>query len=332
VLDLAVVGAGIMGANHARIASKMRDVNLSHVVDTDIERGRRLARATGATFADDVTDVLDQVQAAVVATPSETHAAVARPLLQAGIGVLVEKPIAPTEGEAAAMIDLAAASGAVLMVGHVERYNPAVLELDRICQDIVHIDAARLSAYSGRIRDDVVTDLMIHDLDLVRSLVGHPVVDVAAVARTVRSSTPDLACALLGFANGATANLTASRVGQGKVRQLDITQADSVVNVDLVRMDVSITRVEHSEFLSQSGARYRQSGVVEIPYLDQRGEPLELELADFLQAVTAGRSPRVSGEDGLEAIQLVRRVLTAADREGRAGPHHRSPLAPVSPA
>lgn len=317
MLDIAVVGAGIMGANHARIASKMRDINLTHVVDTDTERGRRLARATGAMFADNVTEVLDRVQAAVVSTPSETHAAVAQPLLRAGIGVLVEKPIAPTESEAAIMIDLAASTGAVLMVGHVERYNPAILELDRICQAIIHIDAARLSAYSGRIRDDVVMDLMIHDLDLVQSLVGHPVVDVSAVVRTVRSSTSDLACALLNFANGATANLTASRVGQAKVRELNITQADSVVKVDLVRMDVSITRVEHSEFLSQSGSRYRQSGVVEIPYLEHQGEPLELELRDFARAVTGGGLPRVTGEDGLEALQLVRRVLAAA---GRAGP------------
>jgi predicted dehydrogenase len=157
-----------------------------------------------------------------------------------------------------------------------------------------------------------VTDLMIHDLDIVRTIVGCAVVDVSATARLIRSSSADLACALLTFENGATANVTASRVGQQKVRELRITQAESFVNVDLIRMDVTVNRVEHSEFLSDSGARYRQTGMVEIPFLEHRGEPLALEQAEFVRAVTTRSSPRVTGHDGLEALRLVQRVLAAA--------------------
>jgi predicted dehydrogenase len=312
VIRVAVVGAGIMGANHVRIAATSRDAELAFVVDPDLHRAERAALASGASATIDIRDLFGKVDAAIVATPSSTHADLAIPLIEAGIDVLVEKPIATDEVSAGRIVEAADRRGAVLMVGHVERFNPSVLELDRICNDIVHIDASRLSPYSSRILDDVVTDLMIHDLDIVRSLVGSPIVDVSATTRVVRSPSADLACALLTFENGITANITASRIGQQKVRELRITQADSFVNVDLVRMDVTINRVEHSEFLSDSGARYRQTGVIEIPFLENRGEPLALEQAEFFRAVATRTRPRVTGEDGLEAIRLVHRVLAAA--------------------
>ncbi len=313
---IAVVGAGIMGANHVRIAATMRDAELTHVVDPDLERGRRAAEAHGALAVATIGEIIGRVDGAIVATPSPSHVAVVVPLLRAGIHVLVEKPIATTEADAEAMIDVAEQEGVVLMVGHVERFNPAVLELDRICRDIVHLDASRLSPYSPRIVDDVVTDLMIHDLDIVRAIAGADVVDIVATARRVRSQSADLACALLTFDNGVTANVTASRIGQQKVRELRITQADSFVNVDLVRMDVTVNRVEHSEFLSEAGARYRQTGMVEIPFLEYRGEPLALEQLEFLRAIAANRAPRVTGRDGLEALRLVKRVLRAAGQPG----------------
>ncbi len=319
MIRLAVVGSGIMGANHVRIGATVRDAHLAYVVDQDLERARRAASATSAVAVPDVADVIGDVDAVIVATPSPTHAAVVVPLLRAGIHVLVEKPIATEVHDAEVMIEEAERAGVVLMVGHVERFNPAVLELDHICQDIVHIDASRLSPYSPRISDDVVTDLMIHDLDIVRSLVGCEVTDVVATTRAVRSESADLACALLRFENGTTANITASRIGQQKVRELRITQPESFVNVDLVRMDVTVNRVEHSEFLSEAGARYRQTGMVEIPFLEHRGEPLALEQREFLRCVETGASPRVSGEDGLAALRLVRRVLAAAGQRESAG-------------
>jgi predicted dehydrogenase len=155
-------------------------------------------------------------------------------------------------------------------------------------------------------------DLMTHDLDLACALAGSDVTNVKAVTRRIRSDTEDLASALLTFANGVTASLTASRVGQNKIRRLSITQRGSFVHVDLLRQDVTVNRVDHAEYLSGEGTRYRQSGVVEVPFLEHRGEPLYLELAHFVDCVANGGVPRVSGEDGVRALELAERVLASA--------------------
>jgi len=315
MLRLGIVGAGIMGANHARLARGVPDATVTHVVDPDVARARRLASAVGAEAVADVASLVDVVDAAVVAAPSGLHHDVALDLMKAGIHVLVEKPLATTVADAEALAEAAEVNGVTLMVGHVERFNPAVLELDQLLGDVVHVAAARISPYSPRITDDVVTDLMIHDLDVVRSIAGCAVVDVQCMAMPVRSDVPDLACALLRFESGMTANLTASRVGQQKIRELRITQPDRYVTVDLVRQDVTINRVEHSEFLSAEGARYRQSGVVEIPFLEHQGEPLLLELQEFVRAASTGTTPRVTAADGVEALRLVERVRAAARAE-----------------
>jgi predicted dehydrogenase len=312
VLRLAIVGAGIMGANHARLAGAVRDVTVTVVVDPDVGRAQRLAAAVGADVATDIDGVADRVDAAVVAVPSDLHHDVGLELMKAGIHVLVEKPLATTISDAEALTDAAERSGVTLMVGHVERFNPAVLELDHLLGEVVHVAAARISPYSPRIREDVITDLMIHDLDVVRSIAGCEATDIECMAMPVRSEVPDLASALLRFENGMTASLTASRVGQQKIRELRITQPERYVTVDLVRQDVTINRVEHSEFLSAEGARYRQSGVVEIPFLEHQGEPLLLELQEFVRAASSGSAPRVSGADGVEALRLVARVQAAA--------------------
>jgi predicted dehydrogenase len=313
VLRLGIVGAGIMGANHARLAGAVRDATVTCVADVDPERAARLAGAVGAQVAS-IDDIAEHVDAAVVAVPSELHHDIGLGLMKAGVHVLVEKPLATTIEDAEAMADAADANGVTLMVGHVERFNPAVLELDRLLGDVAHLAAARISPFSPRIREDVVTDLMIHDLDVVRSIAGCPVVDVRAMAMCVRSDVEDLASALLRFENGMTANLIASRVGQQKIRELRITQAHEYVTVDLVRQDVTINRVENAEFLSAEGARYRQSGIVEIPFLEHQGEPLLLELQEFVRAASTSTPPRVTAADGVEALRLVARVRAAAAR------------------
>ncbi len=312
-LRLAIVGAGIMGANHARLAQSLRDVAVTHVVDPDLARASRLATSVGAEATADVGEVLDRIDAAVLAVPSDLHHPVGLELVKAGLHVLVEKPIAPTVVEAEELAAAAEAGGTTLMVGHVERFNPAVLELDNLVgDDVLHVAAARISPFSTRIRESVIADLMIHDLDVIRAIAGCGVVDVACMGMAVRSDTTDLANVLLRFENGMTASLTASRIGQQKIRELRITQPDRFVTVDLVRQDVTINRVEHSEFLSSQGARYRQSGVVEIPFLEHRGEPLLLELQEFVRAVTTGTQPRVTAADGVEAVRLVERIEAAA--------------------
>src|SRR3954463_8501971 len=309
---LAVIGSGIMGTNHARVATGLPGVELVAVVDPDRERSEKLAAAFGARAVTDVCELPSLVDAAVVATPTQFHAPVAHELITAGVDVLVEKPIAPDVETAQRLVDAADAAGRVLMVGHVERFNPAVLELDSLLDRVVHVEARRISGYSPRIRDDVVIDLMIHDLDLVSMIAGGSPAEVMSVVRAPRSASPDLAAALIAFDSGVTASLTASRVGQNKIRQIDITQRDNYLVLDLLSQGITVQHVEQSEFLSDRGRRYRQVGVVEVPFLEHRGEPLALELTHFAQCVRARSRPRVSGVEGIAALDLALRVVAVA--------------------
>ena len=311
---LGVIGSGIMGSNHARVASVMPELDLVAVFDDDRGRSESLAGAFGVVAAADVADLAGMVDAAVVATPTQFHAPIARQLLEAGVDVLVEKPIAPDVDTARRLVDCAAAAGRLLMVGHVERFNPAVLELDSLLADVIHVEARRISSYSPRIRDDVVIDLMIHDLDLVTMISKGEPAEVMSVVRAPRSASADIASALIAFESGMTACLTASRVGQNKIRHIDITQAENYLSLDLLRQDVTVNRVEQSEFSSDHGRRYRQVGVVEVPFLEHRGEPLALELRHFAECVATRATPRVTGEDGVRALELALRVAAAPIR------------------
>jgi predicted dehydrogenase len=312
VLKFAIVGAGVMGANHARVLRSVPGVEITHVVDPDRVRAERAAAASGAAATTDLDDVLGRVDCAIVASPSSMHEEHALALMARGTHLLVEKPVAVTVEAAGRLVDAAADAGVVLQVGHVERFNPAVLELDRLADGIVHVEASRISPYSSRVEVGVVLDLMIHDLDIVLALTGGTPVDVHATARSTRSATEDLVSALITLDNGVTASLTASRIGQNKIRTLSLTREKDYVAVDLLRQDVTVQRVDHSEYLSDEGTRYRQTGVVELPFLEHRGEPLFLELSHFADAVRNGAEPRVSGRDGLRALELAMRVRAAA--------------------
>lgn len=305
------MGAGVMGTSHARVASNLRNCDVAWVVDPDLERAEALAKAVGGRSAATVGEVIGKVDAAVLAVPTTMHTVLGVPLLKAGVSCLVEKPLALDIKGADELIDAAASSGAVLAVGHVERHNPAVLELDHIVADVVHVAAERISVFSPRVTDDVVLDLMIHDLDIVATLVGEEPEVVHAVGRRMRTVTHDLAVAVLEFPSGVTASVTASRLGQQKIRQLSITQTDAFINVDLVVPNITISRVHHSEFVDDDGTRYRQTGVVEIPYLVHRGEPLALEIEDFVRAVVDRVPPRVGGQDGKRAVVMANQVLEA---------------------
>lgn len=325
MIRLAIVGAGVMGSNHARVGKALRDAEVAAIYDPDRERASVLAEAVGAVPVHSLAEAIDSCDAVVVAAPNALHREISVACLEAGVPVLVEKPLAPTLEDAEAIIAAASRHGALLMVGHVERFNPAILELDRLTRDIVHLDAARVSPFSPRIKDDVVLDLMIHDIDIVLALAASHPAEVHAVGQTVRSGETDIVSALIRFENGVTASLTASRVGQTKIRQLQITQLENFVNVDLVRQDVTISRVDHAEFLSSSGTRYRQSGVVEIPFLEHQGEPLFLELSHFVNCVAGVEEPRVTGEVGLRALKLAFRIRDGAAPETGANGWRSSP-------
>jgi predicted dehydrogenase len=312
MLRLAIVGAGIMGSNHARVAAQVPGLSVTHIIDVDRRRGEVLAQSIGACFQPDIGALPGQVDAAVVAVPTALHLSVGLQLMESGIHVLMEKPIADQVDAAEQLVTAAHRAEVCLMVGHVERFNPAVIELESIVTSPIHLEATRVSAFSNRVADGVIRDLMIHDLDVAVAIMGSEPSTISALAQCVRSDSEDLAAALLGFPSGTTASLTASRIGQQKIRRIQVTQPDDYVQADLVRQDVTIHRVQHSEFLTNEGRRYSQSGVVEIPYLRQRGEPLSLELSHFVECIRDGARPRVSGEDGLRSLRLAERVRQAA--------------------
>lgn len=320
IVRIAVVGAGVMGANHARIARSLRDAELVAVIDADLDRARSAAGPDVhvAPGIDELGTVV-AVDLAVVAVPTPHHADVAVALAERGINLLVEKPLAGSILEAERIIAAAEAAGVVLAVGHIERFNAAVAELPRLVADPIHVRATRVSPYSARIGDGVIHDLMIHDLDIVLALAGPDaeVTSVAGTARSTRSANEDLASVTVAFSTGLTAAFETSRLAQQKVRTLEITQADAVVVADLVRQDVTIHRMSQHEYLSGDGVRYRQSSVLEIPFLEHRGEPLALELAHVAECVRTGAPPRVSGRDGVRALALADRIAAAVHRGDR---------------
>lgn len=313
-LGIAVVGAGVMGSNHARVITNSPIASLVAVVDDDEARRTAAAERAGAATHSSIDELLagaDRPDAVVVATPTATHAELAARLIDEGIPVLVEKPIAATAGDAEALGHLADARGVVLAVGHVERCNPVVRELLGYRDPIRHVEAHRVGPFAARIPDSVVNDLMIHDLDIVRALVDGSLVDVSGVAQRRRTDTEDMATALLRFDNGATAVVTASRLGQQKIRQLQLTMDEAFVVGDLLRQDITVTRVQHTEYLSDDGSRYRQTASVEIPFLDNRGEPLGVQLESFVRSITHGTPPATSAADAIEAVRMVEAVLAA---------------------
>lgn len=311
-LTAAVIGAGNMGRHHARILGNMRDVRLAAIVDAQADSAQRYADSHGAQAAASVDD-LPTVDLAVVATPTASHARITSALVERGINVLVEKPLASTAEEASRLTSLARAAGVTLAVGHVERFNAAFGLLARLAHEPLMLSFERLSPYTPRIDDSVVLDLMVHDLDLALWILGSYPTRVEALGDRVFSDTLDVASAILEFQGGCIATFQASRVTQDKVRRVSVSERDRFIVVDSISQDVSIKRETTVDFPNGEGlVAYRQANVVEVPYLDRSGEPLARELRDFVDAVREGRDPLVTGEAGTEAIRLARDVEAAA--------------------
>jgi UDP-N-acetylglucosamine 3-dehydrogenase len=306
-MRLIVVGGGMMGANHVRVARRTAGVELVGLVEPDAER--RASVAAGDTEFrqfDTVEDALAGVDfdSAVVASPTPTHHANAGTLIDAGKHVLIEKPIAATTEQAADLVARAEAAGVVLTVGHVERFNAAYQELRRNLTNPIHLEMNRSSPFSARIRDSVVIDLMIHDLDLASDIAGCAADACRSVEHSTRSNVPDLCSALVTFESGLTATITASRIGQQKVRSITVTEDDCVITADLLKQEVLIHRVQHVEFVGDDGVRYRQTGTIEVPFIENRGEPLMQELAAFTRSVVHGEPVVVTGTEAIRAMLL----------------------------
>jgi predicted dehydrogenase len=274
------------------------------VVDTNEARAREIAATAGVPWATSAGELPWPVDAVTVAVPTESHLSVALPFLERGVAVLVEKPLARDAGEARRMIDAAKKSGAVFGVGHTERYNPAVAAVRPLIDNPRFIEVHRLGTFPDRSLDiDVVFDLMIHDLDVVLSLVPSEVTSVEAVGVAVLTPKPDIANARLRFASGCIANVTASRISRDRVRKIRLFQRDSYISVDYAAQEA-----ERWRLIKTSGAMPAiDGGKVDVA----NEEPLKCELADFVAAVRDKRAPGVTGADGLRALELAQRITDA---------------------
>jgi predicted dehydrogenase len=303
-LRVGVVGVGALGQHHARVYAELGEARLVGVHDIDRARAESVAARHGCRVFDDAATLAAEVDALSVAVPTEAHHAVCAPLLDAGRHLLVEKPITATLAQADDLIARAAGRGAVLQVGHVERFNPALDILRRAVARPRFVEAHRLGAFSPRSLDvDVVLDLMIHDLDIVLWLDGSDPVQVDAVGVPVLTPRVDIANARLRFASGLIANLTASRVSADRVRKFRVFAHRTYVSVDLAAREARVyTLVEGA------GEEGRPDIAVEET-VGQAEEPLRRQLASFVKAVAEGSAPQVSGQDGRRALALARTIL-----------------------
>jgi predicted dehydrogenase len=296
MIRVAVIGAGVFGSEHARVYSEVSGSRLAAVCDIDESRGRTVAQSYNADFVTDYRELIGKVDAASLTVPTESHEAIAGELLNAGIAVLVEKPIARTVDEADRIIEAAKRTGAVLQVGHLERFNPAVIAAARIITQPRFFEAHRLSIFTPRSLDiDVVMDLMVHDIDVVLSFVNSEVSEVRAAGVPILTPRIDIANARIEFANGCVANLTASRVSADRVRKLRFFQPGEYVSIDYAAQEAGIVSVK-----PRPGGRPEfESRLLAV----ERREPLRVEIESFLSAVE-GAPVRVTGEDGRRALAL----------------------------
>lgn len=303
-----VIGVGHLGYHHARIYRALPEAELVGVVDSNDERAGRACEEFGVPRFDSVEKLIEAgITAASVVVPTVAHHEIAMKLLAAGVDVLVEKPIAPTVAEAAGMVEAAKTNGRILQVGHVERFNGAVIALFSAIRKPRFIECHRLSPFPNRGSDvSVVLDLMIHDLDIVLALDGTAVESVDAVGVPVLSAQEDIANVRLRFASGCVANLTSSRVSVERMRKIRIFETDAYVSTDYTEQQVMVYRKKPGT--PEAGASMMD--LIDMEALPvHREEPLKMELSSFLECVREHRRPLVAGEDGLRALQVAEDVL-----------------------
>jgi predicted dehydrogenase len=323
---MAVIGVGHLGQHHARILAGLPDVELVGVVDTNPDQARAVAAKLNTAAFPSADPLVGRVDAVSVVTPTVHHHAVAAAFLRAGTPVLVEKPVCRTVAEADDLIALAAKAGVPLQVGHIERFNPAFEELSRRPIRPKFIEAERHGPFTGRSVDiGAVLDLMIHDLDLLLSLVGSRVRTASAVGAAVFGGHEDMVNARLEFENGCVAHVTASRITRHPKRRLRVWAPEGYAGIDFVTR--KLTLVQQSEEVRRHGlrvehldaaAKARLKDEVFGRYLqvlnldgDRKGDQLTAELKHFVDCVRTGKRPRVTGEDGRDALELAERVLAA---------------------
>ena len=308
-IRVAVVGVGDFGRNHVRVYREMLDAEIVGVVDANAARAEQVATEFGTQALPGMESLRGRVDAVSLAVPTVEHARIGCALLRMGLDVLVEKPIAASLAEADELIAAARESGRILQVGHLERFNPAVIAAEGILGRPLFFEVHRLGVFTPRSLDiDVVFDVMIHDLDILLALVGEPVTDVKAVGIPVLTDKVDIAHARIEFASGAVANVTASRVSTERVRKMRFFQDHEYISLDYGRRDILRVRV------GKPGPA-PEFAYEKLP-TDSR-EPLAAELEAFLQCVRTRQAPRVDGDAGRRALDLANRVAGSIFEHGQ---------------
>ena len=301
-LRVGVVGVGYLGRFHALIYSRMPGVHLVGIADCDGETARRVAEECGCPAHASGLELLDKVDAVSIVVPTTAHLEEARPFLERGIHTLMEKPIAATEAEGREIVKLAEASGAILQIGHLERFNAGVMALAERIHKPRFIEAHRMGGFVARATDvDVVSDLMIHDIDIILSLVGSDITAISAVGTPVLTQHVDIANARLEFANGTVANVIASRVSEKKMRRIRVFEQNRYESLDFIDQ-----RIETAYPKERPGEAWPE--VVTESVNIEPVKPLDAELAAFVDCIATGRRPLVDGAVGLNALEVALRV------------------------
>lgn len=316
-IKVAVIGAGMMGKNHMKTYKSLNGVELIGVYDIFPEAAKAAAETFGIRAFSSMEEVAENVEAVSVVTTSVTHADVGEFFLNKGIHCMMEKPLACTEEECQRLISAAAKNNVVLLVGHIERFNPAVEQMGKLLSDtskIRSLTAQRMSAASGRITDvDVSMDLMIHDVEVIQSLVKSPVVNIQAASVKTKESLmgKDYITALLEFENGATANITASRITQARVRTLTVTTDTNYIDMDFINQSINVHSQGRMPYVNPENIpewmNYGLKGSVEQLFIPTN-QPLSAELNHFLSCVRGEATPRISGQNALDALRVIWKI------------------------
>lgn len=302
LIKVAVVGVGHLGSSHARIYAELPGVELVGVVDADPRRAAEVANDCGCRIFERMVDIPSSVEAVSVVVPTDLHYEVAGELMERGYHLLVEKPITDDVALARELLRLAAKGNLLLQVGHVERFNPGILELEKIVKEPRFIECHRNAPFQSRGTEvGVVLDLMIHDLDIIIYLVSSPVDSLEAVGATILSEHEDIANARIRFKSGCIANITTSRVSPSKMRKIRIFQDDAYISLDYMAQAARIYRKEAGRIVVDS---------LPIP----RGESLKLELQSFIEAVRLGGKPQVPAEGSLAALKVAVEVTREVEK------------------
>jgi len=312
-----VIGAGALGYHHVRILRDVAGARLIGFYEARADRATAVANELGVPAYDRLEELLDAVDAATVVVPTPAHYEVARAALERGKHLLIEKPIAATLAEADELLTIAAKTGALVQTGHVERFNRAIRAALPHVEKARFIESDRLAPFNPRGADvAVVLDLMIHDIDLVRTLVGSHIRDVSAVGVQVLTPFVDIANARLRFEDGAVANITASRVSRERMRKVRIFQESGYLSLDLAAGEGEFFRLRRDVDFAElaKGAQAIEAFVERVPLMAPEGEPLRLEFESFLEAVRGTAPVTVSGEDGREALAVALTIVSEIER------------------